>query len=628
MYGQARWCAGEKKGVRPLFPWNGKKGPDPFILRGVTRVGWALAAIAVAAAVWAVNEPTLDYGFAYDDQAVVQERPPAWQQGWSEFLASRGWGVGRHVALLSLDLDRRDPLSPRPFRITNLVLAMTNALLVLALAHALGLSGGGALTTALLFAVHPTHVDAVVSIVGRAELLAAFGVLSVLLLHIRGYGGSVGGVVAACLLFFIGLASKESAVCVFVLIALLELFRPGPAYAAGATRKPRLWPLAYLAAAAAWLALAADNFATVDTIAYADNPLAYVPAGERVVRAGELLWRYVASTVWPFGLKPDLGYAEVTTSIPAGAVSWLAWAGIVAAALALRRRAPLAGFALLWFPAAFAATGNVVMPIGTMMAERLLYLPSVGVCLLAGVLVDGLRRDSATRRWAARIALAAVLLALAASYDHRARVWRDDDHYHEQAVALSPRSAKAHYNLALSYARRGRYEDAEASFGRALAVVPRFAAAAGYRAEALRRLGRDTDAIQVYETYLEAAPNDADALRNLAGLQEHIGRNDDALASIRRAVELAPERSDLRSALTEIEARARRAGSEKPSPRHPLVFERQLQCRQPVLPHQHEDRERTEAAVALNALALSPHRRKRPQRRHVGAHENAGELES
>jgi tetratricopeptide (TPR) repeat protein len=522
-----------------------------------------LAAVAVVAAVWVVNEPTLDYGFAYDDQAVVQERPPAWQQGWSEFLASRGWGVGRHVALLSLDLDRRDPLTPRPFRVTNLVLAATNALLVLALGYALGLSSAGAITTGLLFALHPVHVDAVVSIVGRAELLAAFGVLGALLLHLRGYGGTVAGVALAGLLFFLGLASKESAACLFLLIVLLELFRPGPAYAVGAKRRPHAWWLSYVAAAAAWIVLTAGKFATVDTIAYADNPLAYLPTGERILAAGEILWRYVETTIWPFHLKPDLGYAEVTTSSTWGALSWLAWGGVVATALAVRRHAALLGFALLWLPAAFAVTGNVAMPIGTMMAERLLYLPSVGPCLLAGALGDKLRGDTTLGRWAGRMGLALVLIALAMSYDHRARVWTNDDHYHEQAVAMSPRSAKAHYNLGLSYARRGRYTDAEVSFGRALVIVPDFAAAAGYRAEALRRLDRVDEAIAVYEAYIQSAPSDADALRNVAGLQESIGREEDALRSIRRAVELAPDRSDLRTFLTEIESRARGAAADR-----------------------------------------------------------------
>jgi tetratricopeptide (TPR) repeat protein len=532
----------------------------------VRRIGWALAAAAVAAAVWAVNEPTLDYGFAYDDQAVVQERPPAWEQGWSEFFSSRGWGVGRHATLLSLDLDRRDPLTPRPFRITNLAFAVLNSLLVLTLARSLGLSAGAAVIGALLFALHPAHVDAVVSIVGRAELLAAFAVLSAVLLHIISYGGGIPGVILASGLVFLGLASKESAACIFVLIALLELFRPGPACAAGFERRPRAWPIAYIAAAAAWLLLAARNFATVDTIAYADNPLAYLPSGQRILAAGEILWRYVASTVWPFGLRPDLGYAEITTSRMGGAVSWLAWTGVLATSVGLRRRAPVVGFSLLWLPAAFAVTGNVVMPIGAMMAERLLYLPSVGPCLLAGAIFEKACGTAGLWRGAARGALAFVLVALAMSYNQRARVWVDENHYHEQAVALSPRSAKAHYNLGLNYAHRGRYEEAEASFARALLIVPNFPAAAGYRAEALRRLDRVSEAVGVYQAYLRTAPDDVDALRNVAVLEDSIGRYGDALSSIRRAVEIAPDRSDLRTALLEIEARARHAAAENGKP--------------------------------------------------------------
>lgn len=517
------------------------------------------AAIAVLIAVWAVAEPTLDYGFVYDDRAVVEERSPAWEVGWREFLGTRTLGVGRHATLLSLDLDRREPLSPRPFHITNTLLAAVNSLLVLALASSIGLPTTAALAAALLFAVHPTHVDAVVSIVGRAELIAALGVLLALLLHVSGYRGRLSLVALAAVSFFLALEAKESAACLPLLVASAEIFGAGGEARA---RRPRAWPLAYLVALAAWMALVAANFATTDPIPYVDNPLAHVGAAERVMRASELLWRYATWCVWPFGLKPDRGYAEIAAAALAGPTAALAWAMFALSALALRKRRPLLGFALLWLPLSFAVTANVAFPIGTLMAERLLYLPSVGPCLLAGMGVGALAENgSRVRRTLIAAATSIAVLALALAYDQRARVWSDDDHYHSVAAALSPRSAKAHYNLALSFARRERYAEAEQSFGRALAIVPDFGAAAYYRAEALRRLGRTEEAVDGYARYLETAPNDVDALRAAAATEAEVRRFAAALGHLRLAVELAPERDDLRAELVDLEARARAAQS-------------------------------------------------------------------
>jgi Flp pilus assembly protein TadD len=547
-----------QKGDSPLFPRIAKKGTVPF--NTVVRTALALGAIALA--VWMVSEPTFDYGFAYDDHAVVLERPPAWEQGWREFAATRGWGVARHVALLSLDLDRREPLAPRPFRITNSALAAVNAALLFCLAGALGLSAGASLATALLFAVHPAHVDAVVSIVGRAELLAAAGVLCALTLHARAYFARTSVAVLAGLAFFVALSSKESAASLLALLVVYEVFRPGANSGEKRARRPRAWAVPYAVAVAAWLALAVGKFATVDPIVFADNPLAHVSASARVLGAGEILWKYVGHAVWPFGLKPDLGYAEVTTSTAGGIAAWLTWAAVALAAWALRARGSkpaVVGFAALWLPAAFAVTGNVLMPIGTMMADRLLYLPSAGVCLLAGAAIDLVARATPLRRWAGRAALGVVLLALALSYTQRARIWTDDAHYHEQAAALSPRSAKAHFNLGLSLARRDRYEEAERSFGRALHIVPDFTVAAQYRAEALRRLGRLPDAAAVYAAYLEVAPDDVAILRVAAAFDESLGNHESALARLRRAVDLAPDDTELRVALAETEARARAA---------------------------------------------------------------------
>ena len=59
--------------------------------------------------------------------------------------------------------------------------------------------------------------------------------------------------------------------------------------------------------------------------------------------------------------------------------------GTVVLAFALRRRAPVASFGLFWFIIAYAPVSNVLIPTGIVTAERTLFLPSVGVVLVAAV---------------------------------------------------------------------------------------------------------------------------------------------------------------------------------------------------------------------------------------------------
>jgi len=521
----------------------------------------ALFACLLVLAVTAVNAPTWDYGFVYDDHAVIEERKPAWEQGWKAFLQTRQWGTGRHAMTLSLDLNRTEPLSPKPFHIVNTALAAIATVLVFALARALGLSSGAALAGSLLFAVHPVHTDAVVSIVGRAEVLAAIAVLGCLLLHVRGYRPWPVGFVAAAPLLLLGLMSKESAFALVFLVALYDFFLAPPR----SLRERALPYVAYAAATAAWLALVLPSLRTLDPVVFADNPLAYVTPWQRVAVASALLCRYLTLTVAPFSLKPDWSFAETDPTLAAGAVGLIAWAGAAIACWMLRRRAPLLAFSFAWFPAAFAVTGNVAFPLGTIMAERLLYLPSVGPCLLAALAFEHFAGAGRARRVLAVAATAAATLALAFAYDARGRVWTNDEHYHLVSVFDSPKSAKAHYDRGLFLAREKDYEGAEAEFKRALEILPSFSRAAYYLASTYTLRNRPEDAARVYAAYLEADPSDTGALSQLANLQLQLGRYKEARASALRLLELEPDSTEHKQLLTLVENREKKDQSLKAS---------------------------------------------------------------
>ncbi len=512
-----------------------------------------LVVLLLAAATYAANENTLEYGFAYDDTQVILDREAAWEQGWGEFLTSRSWGVSRHLTLLSLDLNRGEKLSPYPFHVTNIALAWLLAALVYATGRRLELSRPGAFAAALVFTLHPVHVDAVVNIIGRAELLAAAFVILALLAHA---GRERVGALRTCLaslLFLAAMFCKESAACFLVLAPLHDFFL-------GSDRRLRtLLPryLSHVTMFAVWFAASWNNFHDIEPTAFVDNPLAYMPSSQRLLHASQILWFYVSMVVWPVSLAGDRSFDATPTDSLTGAIALLAWLLLAAVAWQQRRRAPRAGFLILWLPAAFAVTGNVAFPVGTIMAERLLLLPSVGLCLLGGVVLERFAGDSKLRAATASMIVAGVSVVLLFAYDARARVWQSDLHFHRQAVVDSPRSAKAHYNLGLALIHRDRREEAAVSLQRALVIHPGFSRAAYFLAELHAEEGDVAEASAIYAAYLEAKPNDVGSITRQIHLLMQLRRYGQARELAQRLVHLEegnPEHGVLLGRLERLEA--------------------------------------------------------------------------
>ena len=332
------------------------------------RPGALAAALLVAALAVSVAAPALRYGFLYDDEAVVLERKPFWTLGLREFLDSRPWGSGRHLTAVSLDLDRRgEPPDPLPFHRTNLLLSALLSVLVLALLSRLGLSTAASAAGAAIFAVHPVHVDSVVWIVGRAELLATLGVVAAVLLAIRPlpeHSGEPDATAGRALvvgagtfaLAFAAVHAKENALVLPLLLVLARFFLGSRVAIVPALAGSGL-------AIALWAAQTATRLGTLQQPQFVDNPLVYAPLLERIPKALDVLGRYAALTLWPHPLLPERSFAQTDPGLAEGWIATLAWAGAAALVWNLRRRAPRAAFALAWFPAAFAVTANVVSAI-------------------------------------------------------------------------------------------------------------------------------------------------------------------------------------------------------------------------------------------------------------------------
>jgi tetratricopeptide (TPR) repeat protein len=444
-------------------------------------------------------------------------------------------------------------VDPAGYHWVNLALHVANVWLVYALAMLIFGDPALALAMAALWGVHPVLTESVTNIVGRADLLAALGVLAGLLCAVRA-GAARGrsrvawlaGLAAAQA---VGLFSKESAAVLPGVLLLYDL--AWPQRDTGRRRAAAYAVLALPFAAYFWMRAGVP---THMLIPFAENPLAFAGFWTARLTAVKAIGKLICLFAWPARLSADYSYNAVPVAADAQAFLWLAaLLAVLATAIRWRRARPQLFFCVGLCFVALAPTANLFFPIGSIMAERFLYLPSIG---LAGCLVLGIR---ALGRWrAVWPATALVCLAFAARTYARNLDWRDGLSLWTATVNAVPESARPHNNLCDALSELpGRQAEAMAQCETALQILPSYADAHYNLARLLARTsGRLGDAIVEYHAALRLEPDSAEAHAGLGNALLRVpGRVSEAIAEYQAALRFDPSLAEAHYGLGSIWSR-------------------------------------------------------------------------
>jgi tetratricopeptide (TPR) repeat protein len=534
------------------------------------QLSWA-APVAVAVVAVVLYLPSLGHGFAFDDVSeVVRNQDIRSLQNLPRIFSSGAWdGAGEHnpiyrpltSATYAVDYVLGGS-SPTGFHATNVLLhALASALLVL-LARRMRLSAWAAAAAGVLFALHPVHVEAVANIAGRKDVLVAVFTITAVLAHDAAVrrGGAL--LVAPLLAFAGALFSKENgAAALGVLLAWDVLVRERP-WRDHLRRALALYA-AYIATLVLYFLARRASVGSFDVpisaTPFVENPLAHLPAITRVLTAVAVLGRGLLLQIFPHPLSPDYSFDAIpvvqSAADPRFVLSAVALLALCAAALGAWRTHPRFTFLAAWYAAEMFPTSNLLVPIGTIFGERLLYVPSVASCLAIGALLDLPLLQRSARGAAAVVSAFALLLAgRAVAYE---RAWSSELALFTEAVHAVPASAKAHELLGAALMEEGRFPDGVRELETAVELLrpihPGPAATLVKLGVAYERVGRLEDAARVYGDVLREDPLDADALWRLGVVRWAEGRADEAVASWRRALEVKPDHaramSDLAIAL-------------------------------------------------------------------------------
>jgi len=530
---------------------------------------WPLIPAVVAVLVFANS---LSNGFALDDIPLVRDNPGIHSLSGLPSLFARGYwpgdaaaGLYRPLTLASLALNRAlTGPGAWGFHAGNVLL---HGLVCFFAWYALRRAGGyygTALAGALLFAVHPLHTEAVANIAGRGELLAALFVLVAWLAHRRAIsaGPGAGGLrwsAAAGAAYLAALLSKEGAILAPLLFLFDDLLRRREATAD--TTIARSPYAAYVVSGIAALALrvaALGGLRGAESAIFLDNPPAFAGTFERIATALWVQVKFLALFVFPARLSSDYSHDSIpvveSLSDPRlwiGALWILMLAGMLV--WGFRRSRPLALGVVVW-ALFFLPSANLLFPAGTVMAERLAYLPSLGACLilanrcawLGSPTASPLRRFGMARQLTPVLLAAVVVAALFARSWARNPQWADNRALALHDVETQPRSAKLQAGAAIVLHGEGRRAEAEAAYRRALEIYPDYAQMHFNLGRLLLDGGDGAGAVEHLSRAARLSPSNPRPYKSLAPLLERMGRRDEALAAYEAGTRLDPGDAGLR----------------------------------------------------------------------------------
>jgi len=502
----------------------------------------------------------LSNGFVFDDFGSIVNNPYLKDPG--QFLASlfnlsyfkvAGLEASyRPVATLSyLLIYSFAGLNPFYYHLLSLMLHALAAVLVYRLAAGILGSRLQALLAGMLFAVHPVLTEAVDCIDFNDDLLAGVFFLASLLLAIRTKTGPGAArdwrLWLALGLYFLGLLSKEMAITLPAIVVLYDLLwgaRPQEAITLkGAPDIVKQRIVLYSGLAAVSLLYLVIRFEIMAGPG-AEMPFSYGSLWQRIIFLPGHLFSFVKLALWPHPLSADYVFTYPASFWESSNLIGLAaLAGLIVGAWLALGRSKAIFFGIVWFLITLLPVANLI-EIYNPIAERYLYIPLVGFCLVLPVLIQrpaaGIPGRPAAAAAAALMPAALILGVYAVLTIHRNGDWKDDLTLWSRTLQTTPNSTTAHGNLGLVYQDRGQLDEAQRQFEAAIDLSPRNYKNYYNLGLVYFQKGDPQRAVEYFKRSVALNPDCFNCHYNLAMLYHKQGRLDSAIRHYLRLISLRP----------------------------------------------------------------------------------------
>ncbi|MDZ4747340.1 MAG: tetratricopeptide repeat protein [Saprospiraceae bacterium] len=489
-----------------------KKKPTAPVPAWFKHTWWLIPLIALL-----IYIPSFNADYTLDDVLIVEDNsfvkspdqiPAIWTSHyWAGKVDATDTGLYRPLTLTTYNIQYAlTGETPAPFHIVNILLHALVCLMLMKMASLLFVDFRLVIISGLLFAIHPIHTEAVAGIVGRAEILAALFILtSMICYHHWRLKGKIKWLVLLLVSSFAAMTSKEHGFLMIAILALQETY-----YFFTTKKLPWNERKNWIAfGSVAILSLGLWMVRSTITGPTASHELwANVGSTERMATSLRTSAEYIGLHLWPSPLSADywsdevpiVGFGNIKVVIAS-----LIILGILSLAYYLRRKIPVASWGILFFFLMLLPVSNFVFPAGFLKAERILYIPSIGLILLMSVMLTKVI-DFRTNRIPGFILLGLFILLFSWRTWTRSADWENNYTLAIATLQTSPNS-------------------------------PRFNNMMGLE---LRAQNKNNEALVYFEKAVKANPNHVPALVNLGMEYSHFGRHQEAGALLEKALALEP----------------------------------------------------------------------------------------
>ncbi|MCX5679024.1 MAG: tetratricopeptide repeat protein [Candidatus Omnitrophica bacterium] len=423
------------------------------------------------------------------------------------------------------------------YHLESVLLHALNAILLFILLQLIFGNASIAFLSSLLFVCHPVQTEAVAWISGRSSVLFLFFYLASFICYLLFMKKEKKAYLALSLIFFLGsLFSKEMAISLPLLLVLYDIH-----FAPGESLKKRALKLApYFTLTVFFIAV---RFIVINRVSQCGwwGGSSYHTFLTMLVVLGE----YVKLMIAPVKLCAFY-MTTVYTSIASAKVllSVAAIVTLIASLPFIFRRSRGISFAIAFFFLALLPVSNIV-PLRALMAERFLYLPSIGFCVLVSILLEKIARMEYNviklnlRRLAIVIASMLVLLYSARTM-MRNEDWKSQITITNSILKIDPLNQWALTTLGAAYSDLGQYEKAIKPLVKAIILSENYFAPRNILGFCYLQLGRYDEAIKMLTDALEIKPDNLEALSSIGVAYAQTKRYAEAIQQFERAIKADP----------------------------------------------------------------------------------------
>ncbi|KAM5311528.1 protein O-mannosyl-transferase TMTC4 isoform 4-T4 [Glossophaga mutica] len=380
----------------------------------------------------------------------------------------------------------------------------------------LNLAPRSSLLAALLFAVHPVHTECVAGVVGRADLLGALFFLLSFLGYCKAFresdkegAHSTFWVLLSILLGAMAMLCKEQGITVLGLNAVFDI-----------------------------LVIAKLNvLEIVQKVLHKDKLLEAINYNYYYsLNAWLLLCPWWLCFDWSMGCIPLIKSVGDWRVIALAAL-WFCLIGLICQALCSedshKRRVLTLGLGFLIIP--FLPASNLFFRVGFVVAERVLYLPSAGYCILLTFGFGALSKHTKRKKLITALVLGILFINMLRCMI-RSSEWRNEEKLFQSALSVCPLNAKVHYNVGKNLADKGNQTAAIRYYREAVRLNPKYVHAMNNLGNILKERNELQEAEELLSLAVQIQPDFAAAWMNLGIVQNSLKRFEAAERSYQTAI--------------------------------------------------------------------------------------------